>query len=606
LLALATIGVATPRVLASDHVTCDAAAVGPDDDVVAIVDAAPAGATVCLSGTFVLDEPIDPKDGQRLVGPAILRGDGLVTTGVMVRAPASSVGAMDVVIDDLEISGFTLRAIACWRGTVVRGAWLHDNGRNGIGCGLAGGGPLLVEDSVIERNGDPAHVGSGSAGIKVADGTNVTVRGSVVEANVGNGIWCDADCGALEVSGNLVVGSTRRGIFVEVSRGPALIDGNTVQRNNCSPDYWGDGEPDCVLPGGGFGPLSAGAPGGGIAMNSSCPAPAACVVRDNVLGGNEVAGVNFRDDTRVYDAPFDVVVEGNVANGDRLLRCGEWGIVCVDASPPEPPGGLVAVAGSGRVDLSWSEPFDDVGVVAYDVWRDGALVGSTPERTFSDATVAPETSYVYEVSARDGGGNVSPPSAAATVTTPPAPSSLFVDGFESGDLAAWDEATNVAVQDLAVASGTFAARATASSAPAFATGSLAAPVLDATVEARVRIDAHLTKNLTLLGLRTDGGGPLVTLYRTGKGTLGYRNHVTSRNKGSRVAVPLGAWLQLRIHVVVAGADGRVEVWLDGTEVNALTRADVTGASAAAALQIGETAKRSATAVFDDVVAWSGS
>ena len=58
------------------------------------------------------------------------------------------------------------------------------------------------------------------------------------------------------------------------------------------------------------------------------------MIRDNTLGGNMVAGVNFRDDSRLYDAPFDIVVEGNVANGDLIRRCGEWGIVCIDTFAP--------------------------------------------------------------------------------------------------------------------------------------------------------------------------------------------------------------------------------------------------------------------------------
>jgi len=65
-------------------------------------------------------------------------------------------------------------------------------------------------------------------------------------------------------------------------------------------------------------------------------------------------------------------------------------------------------------------------VTAYDIYRDGGLVGSTAgdTTTFQDATVAADTGYQYTAYARDAAGNVSGPSNTLDVTTPPAPSVL--------------------------------------------------------------------------------------------------------------------------------------------------------------------------------------
>jgi hypothetical protein len=597
----------SPGFVATAEVVCDVTVVGPTDDLATAVDAAPTGALICLSGSFSLSTPIEPKSDQRFLGPAVLDGSAGAATGIEARTPGSATGATGVVIEQLEMHGFSLRAVACWRGMVVRDSWIHDNGRNGIGCGLEGVGPLLIEGSVIERNGDPAHVGSGAAGVKVANGDAVTIRDNVVEANVGNGIWCDAGCTSLTVTGNIVRGSTRRGVFFETSLGPAVIEQNTVQDNNCSPVYWGDGDPDCPLNNGSFGPLSVNSPGGGIAMNSSCPPGASCVIRNNTLGGNMVAGVNFRDDSRLYDAPFDIVVEGNVPNGDLIRRCGEWGIVCIDTFAPSAPSGLEATSvSSSRVDLVWEAASDDVGVEAYDVWRDDAFIGSTSGTTFSDGTVEPDTIYAYVVRARDGGGNVSGPSDPVTVTTPAAPAGLFADGFESGDLAAWTVSGVLQVQTTQVFAGSYAARAVATSSRSFATADLATDLTDVTYEAQVRIDAHQgTKSVTLIGVQTAAGAPIVSLHRSGTGKLRYANHVTGKNKGSTVPVPLGEWHEVRVRVVIAGASGRIEVWFDDVPIGALTRTDNTGGAAVGRLQLGELNKRTFDATFDDVAASSG-
>jgi chitodextrinase len=90
-----------------------------------------------------------------------------------------------------------------------------------------------------------------------------------------------------------------------------------------------------------------------------------------------------------------------------------------DTTAPTAPGNLQATAASpARVDLTWSASTDDTGVVAYDVRRNGNVVSSGSNLTFSDTGLAASTTYTYTVSARDAAGNVSPPSNQATATTP--------------------------------------------------------------------------------------------------------------------------------------------------------------------------------------------
>jgi fibronectin type 3 domain-containing protein len=91
-----------------------------------------------------------------------------------------------------------------------------------------------------------------------------------------------------------------------------------------------------------------------------------------------------------------------------------------DTQAPTAPAGLTATATSGRsVDLAWAESTDDVGVVGYEVYRDGARIATTgPVTSYADGTVAPGATYTYVVAALDAAGNRSSFSPPATVSLP--------------------------------------------------------------------------------------------------------------------------------------------------------------------------------------------
>ena len=73
------------------------------------------------------------------------------------------------------------------------------------------------------------------------------------------------------------------------------------------------------------------------------------------------------------------------------------------------------------VRLMWNASTDDVGVVEYHVYRDGALVGTTGMTMLTDTGLQAGTDYSYAVSAVDAAGNESARSAVLTVTTEVAP-----------------------------------------------------------------------------------------------------------------------------------------------------------------------------------------
>jgi Gametolysin peptidase M11 len=75
-----------------------------------------------------------------------------------------------------------------------------------------------------------------------------------------------------------------------------------------------------------------------------------------------------------------------------------------DLAPSAPPN-LASSGDSNGVTLTWSAATDDDAIDHYDVERDGSILGSTRDLSFSDVRVAELAAPVYRVIAVDRGGN---------------------------------------------------------------------------------------------------------------------------------------------------------------------------------------------------------
>jgi hypothetical protein len=92
-----------------------------------------------------------------------------------------------------------------------------------------------------------------------------------------------------------------------------------------------------------------------------------------------------------------------------------------DTSAPSAPVLLQPQVTSGcEVNLSWTQPTDNVGVTGYVVSRDGRYLTTTAETAFTDSTVDCGSTHRYTVSAVDAAGNKSRGDPSATVTAPDA------------------------------------------------------------------------------------------------------------------------------------------------------------------------------------------
>jgi len=131
-----------------------------------------------------------------------------------------------------------------------------------------------------------------------------------------------------------------------------------------------------------------------------------------------------------------------------VTRATPWGIsfwdaqvfgpedsVTSDKSPPGAPAGLTKTgATETSITASWNPSSDNVGVIGYDLYVNGAKVGVTSGTTHTFTGLACATSYTLGVEARDAAGNLStrstlsastvacPTASAAGITPPTGPS----------------------------------------------------------------------------------------------------------------------------------------------------------------------------------------
>lgn len=113
------------------------------------------------------------------------------------------------------------------------------------------------------------------------------------------------------------------------------------------------------------------------------------------------------DEVKVFDR---ALTDNEIAN--------EYSPTIPDTEDPTVPSNLVATPmGSTQIDLSWDASSDNVGVIGYDVYRDGSFITTIGNTSYSDQGLSPSTQYSYTVEARDAAGNLSGVSAPVSATT---------------------------------------------------------------------------------------------------------------------------------------------------------------------------------------------
>ena len=277
----------------------------------------------------------------------------------------------------------------------------------------------------------------------------------------------------------------------------------------------------------------------------------------------------------------------------------------VDTAPPSAPANLTATATyKTKIDLSWDESTDNVGVTGYEIYRDGEpLVTIGPQTTYSDTSVLPGSTHTYKVRALDAQSNHSGFSNEATATTPMV-AVLFHDGFESGDLSNWSSNSGLVTQQSQVFAGSWAAEATATGgAGASAYKNLAPAQTSLYYVTRFKILSQAT-NVNLLRFRNNqlGANALATLFVSSTGKLGLRNDVTAVATTSTTAVSSGTWHTAQVHVTINGTSSSTEVWLDGNQIASLSLSAINlGTNPIGRVELGDPSTgRTFDVAFDEV------
>ena len=127
----------------------------------------------------------------------------------------------------------------------------------------------------------------------------------------------------------------------------------------------------------------------------------------------------FSDATISVETAYQYTVRALDARENRSGASNTAAVTVPDAVEPTAPAGLAAqVPGSWQVNLAWAAAADNVGVTAYEVYRNGLLVATLGNVTsWSDTLVSPMTTYQYTVRALDARQNRSDASNVVTATT---------------------------------------------------------------------------------------------------------------------------------------------------------------------------------------------
>src|SRR5215213_2307639 len=312
------------------------------------------------------------------------------------------------------------------------------------------------------------------------------------------------------------------------------------------------------------------------------------------------------DTTTVADGTVAVITARAVDTSSNMTTSSSRTVTVDNASgdtlPPSLPGNFTAVAaGATRVDLSWNASTDNVGVTVYDVYRDGVLLTSTngTVTSYSDSNVAQSANYQYQVQARDAANNVSGLTSAISVTIPVP---LFNDGFESGNLAQWTNTLiagqqQLTVQQQSVLEGAYAAQGVSTGTTAvYSYKQLATAQNDLYYSSWFKISSQGATSAYIQRFRTSTNGAILGVFVSSTGKLGYRNDAGNTTVTSTTtSVNQGVWHLLQTHAHINGANGQVEVWLDGLPVSALSKSESLGTTPIGRVQLGDS---SATDVYD--------
>ena len=272
--------------------------------------------------------------------------------------------------------------------------------------------------------------------------------------------------------------------------------------------------------------------------------------------------------------------------------------VTVDNLSPSNVTGASSTPGDTQVTVNWTNPGSDFSNVL--VLRNTATIvdvpteGSSPAvdstigtsvvryiavgTSFIDTGLMNGTPYFYRIFAKDIHGNYADtgvevsttPSSGPAIGSCPAPSVVFADGFESGDLSAWDSSSTgtgdtIGASTVEVNTGTYSVRGETDSvadASAYVTKDFAGETT-VVVQAYIYLDPAfaITGNVEILYF--NAASPVLATLIKPDLTLQLWNQVAGENYLGTTTITKGVWHVVEMEAVINGTTSEARLWLDG-------------------------------------------
>jgi hypothetical protein len=211
--------------------------------------------------------------------------------------------------------------------------------------------------------------------------------------------------------------------------------------------------------------------------------------------------------------------------------------------------------------------------------------------------LAAASTHTYWVTALDAAGNVSVQSEPSLpITVQEASSAIYSTDF-SGGLTGWTN-SGLTVDSTQGSAAAPSVRGNPSNAKASAYHSLGATYTSACTSTQIRVTS-VGASIDLLRLRTAADGGIIRVYLDTNRVLWLRSDAAGTQRSSGVAVPLNTWQNLEL----CGTVGTATTWtlyLNGTQRGTPWSAN-TGTTPISRIQLGDTAAKTWTINYDDVV-----
>jgi len=157
--------------------------------------------------------------------------------------------------------------------------------------------------------------------------------------------------------------------------------------------------------------------------------------------GTVIGGPKTADGNTWWNIDYDTGADGwSTAPGLQLIAA--------DTTAPSLPTGLIATpVSANQVNLQWTSSTDNVaaGIVSYDIFRNGVLIGTTASTNYQDGGLSASVSYNYSIRARDMVGNNSSQTAAVRAMTPAVALTNPLDSIPPGT---WYQVPNSKIGDI--------------------------------------------------------------------------------------------------------------------------------------------------------------